>query len=396
MVPLRRNRDFVLLQAGQLLSELGSATTAIAYPLLVLAVTHSPAQAGLVGFARIVPQPLFSLGAGVVADRFDRKRVMIAADSLRGVALGLLAAAILAGQVDVWEIALVAFVEGVGSVVFGAAHPGAVRATVPREQLADAAGAQEARRAAARVAGPSLGGALFGVGRAVPFLADAVSYAASIVALAAMRAPFQETRDVDPARLRAQVAEGFRFLWREPFLRASAFLYGLGNFTIPGILLVVVVAGKRQGLSPAAIGVLTAAFAACTFLGALLSPLVRRRLSVRGVLLSELWTAVGSAGFLAWPNVYVLLAGILPQAACLPVTDSVVNSYRIAVTPDRLLGRVESARRSIALLVAPLGPLVAGLLLENVSARATVAVFIAVGMVLALAGTASRALKAQQ
>jgi MFS family permease len=394
MVPLRRNRDFVLLQVGQLLSALGSATTAIAYPLLVLALSHSPAQAGLVGFARILPQPLFSLGAGVLADRFDRKRVMIAADCVRGLALGLLGAAVLTDRVATWGIAVVAFVEGAGSVVFAAAQPGAIRAVVPRDQLADAAGAQEARNAAARVVGPSLGGALFGIGRAVPFLADAGSYAASIVALAGMQAPFQEAREVDPTRLGTRIAAGFRFLWREPFLRTTAFLYGLGNFTILGILLVLVVAGKRQGLSPAAIGILSTAVGAATLVGALFSPVVRRRLTVRGVLLTELWAALGSAGFLIWPNVYVLLAGILPQAATFPVTDSVVNAYRIAVTPDRLLGRVESARRLIALLAAPLGPLVAGLLLEHASARATVAVFLTFGISLAVAGTASRALRA--
>ena len=208
-----------------------------------------------------------------------------------------------------------------------------------------------------------------------------------------MRATFQEQRAGDRARLRVQIAEGFRFLWREAFLRTTAFVYGLGNFTIPGILFVVVVAGRRQGLSPAAIGVLTATIAACTFVGALLSPLVRRRLSARGVLLTELWATVGSAGFLVWPNVYVLVAGILPQAATFPVTDSVVKAYAIAVTPDRLLGRVESARRLIALLAAPLGPLVAGLLLETLSARATVGFFLAVGIALAMVGTASRALR---
>ncbi|MFL5911089.1 MAG: MFS transporter, partial [Gaiellaceae bacterium] len=79
-VPLRKNRDFVLLQAGQLLSNVGSQTTQIAYPLLVLAVTGSPAQAGIVGFARIVPWALFGFTAGVVADRLNRKRVMIVCD----------------------------------------------------------------------------------------------------------------------------------------------------------------------------------------------------------------------------------------------------------------------------------------------------------------------------
>ena len=90
---------------------------------------------------------------------------------------------------------------------------------------------------------------------------------------------------------------------------------------------------------------------------------------MQAILLLELWAWLGCAVFLAWPNVYVLAAGILPAGLAIPVTDSVVVGYRVAVTPDRLLGRVESVRSNISLLIAPLGPLVAGLLLSSASAR---------------------------
>ena len=383
----------MLLQAGQLLSGLGSSVTGIAYPLLALAVTGSPAQAGLVAFARILPAPLLSLPAGVLADRFDRRRLMIDAAAARAAALALLGAAIVLDRVELWQIVVVAAVEGAASVVFGAGETGALRSVVPPPQLPAAAGAIESRLAFARVAGPPLGGALFGLGRAVPFLADAVSYAASTLALVAMRTPFQEPRDGDRQPLRAQLAEGFAFLWRRPFLRACAFVYGLGNLTIPALLFTVVVVGTEQGLPPARIGLLTAAFAACTLVGALASPLFRRSLSVRTILLLELWLALGAAAFLVHENVYVLLGGMLPQAVVLPVTDSVVKGYGIAVTPNRLVGRVESVRRTIALALAPLGPLVAGLLLGAVSARATVAVILLGSLALAVAATVSPAIR---
>lgn len=90
--PLRRNRDFVLLQAGQLLSNIGTQSTTIAYPLLVLLLTHSPSRAGVVSFARAVPQAVFALPAGLAADRFPRKRLMIVADVARASAVGSLAA----------------------------------------------------------------------------------------------------------------------------------------------------------------------------------------------------------------------------------------------------------------------------------------------------------------
>ena len=267
--------------------------TAIAYPLLVLAVTHSPAKAGIVGFAGLLPHAAFGLLAGVAADRWNRKRLMIAADGLRAVAIATLATLILLDRVAFWQIVVVALVEGTGAVVFTAAHAGALRAVVPARQVPAAVGAIRARSAAVMLAGPPLGGVLFAVGRAVPFLFDAVSYAFGFLTLVLMRTPFQEEREVDRARLRTQIAEGFRFLWTRPFLRTCAFLYGLGNFTLPAVLLVIIVAGQRQGLSSAGIGALLAGFGACTLLGALASPLFRRALSVRTILLLELWTGLG-------------------------------------------------------------------------------------------------------
>jgi MFS family permease len=392
-VPLRRNRDFVLLEAGRLLSSAGSQLTTIAYPLLVLALTHSPAKAGAVSFARLMPHALFALVAGVAADRWDRKRLMIAADVVRALAIASLVATILLHRASFWQIVVVAFVEGTGAVFFVGAQPGALRAIVPPRQLPAAVATQGARASIVRLVGPPVGGALFGLGRAVPFAADAASYAFSIVSLLAMRTPFQEAREVDRSPLRTQIAEGFRFLWRQPFLRTAAFLYGLGNFAIPGVLLVIVVIGKRHGLSGGEIGALLAAFGACTLLGSFLSPLYRRALSMRAILLLELWAWLGTVAFLVRPNVYVLTASILPLATTLPVTDSVVDGYRVAITPDRILGRVESVRSNIALLVAPLGPLAAGFLLASVSARATVAVFTVCGLLLAVWGTLSPSIR---
>ena len=383
----------MLLQIGQLLSSAGTSTTSIAFPLLVLATTHSPAKAGIVGFARSLPSAFFALPAGLAADRWSRRRLMIAADGVRVVAIGTLAATILLDRIAFWEIAVVAFVEGSGTALFFGAQPGALRAVVPAPQLPAAAAAETGRAAVVRLAGPPLGGALFGVARALPFIVDAVSYAFSTLSLLAMRTPFQEEREPQIASLRSRLAEGFHFVWSQPFLRTCALLFGLANFIGPGVLFALVVIGAQQGLSGGEIGALVSAFGACLLLGSLLSPIVRRLLPVRAVLLLELWTWVGCALFLIWPNVYVLTASILPTALAIPSTDSVVHGYRIAMTPDRLLGRAESVRSMISLLIAPLGPLMAGFLLGAVSARATIAVFAVAGIVLAVWGTLSPSIR---
>jgi MFS family permease len=392
-VPLRRNRDFLLLQAGQLLSEAGTQSAAIAYPLLVLAVTGSAAKAGLVAFARALSMTLFALPAGVVADRWNRRRLMVAADGVRVLAVGGLAAAVIVDRLDFWTIPVVAFVEGAGAALFSAAQAGALRAVVPARQLPGAAGAQTGRLAAVGLVGPPLGGALFGLARALPFLVDAVSYAFSTVSLLAMRGPFQEARQPDRSPLRSRVGEAFRFLWGHRFLRTCAFLFGLSNFVGVGVVFAVVVLGRRQGLPSGRVGVLVAAFGGCVLLGSFLAPLVSRVLSVRAVLLLELWTWLGCGLFLIWPNVYVLTAGSLPTAMAIPSTNSVVHGYRMAMTPDRLLGRVESIWRTISMLLAPLGPLVAGILLDALPARATIGVFTAVGLVLVVWGTLSPAIR---
>ena len=383
----------MLLKIGQLLSSAGSSSTSIAFPLLVLAVTHSPAKAGIVAFARSLPSVLFALPAGLAADRCSRRRLMIAADGMRALAIGSLAAAILLDRLIFWEIVAVAFVEGSGAALFFGAQPGALRAVVPPRQLPAAAAAETGRQAVVRLAGPPLGGALFGLARALPFLVDALSYAFSTVSLLAMRTPFQEEREPHTASLRSRLAEGFQFVWRQPFLRTCALLFGLGNFIGPGVLFAVVVIGRQQGLSGGEVGALIAVFGACLLLGSLVSPLVRRLLPVRAVLVLELWTWIGCAVFLVWPNVYVLTAGILPTGIAIPSTDSVVHGYRIAMTPDRLLGRAESVRSMISLLIAPLGPLTAGVLLSTVSARAAIAVFAATGLVLAVWGTLSPSIR---
>ena len=388
-VPLRRNRDFVLLQSGQFLSELGSQSTAIAYPLLVLAVTGSAAKAGVVSFARLLPLALLALPAGLAADRWDRRRLMIAADATRVLALGSLAAAVLAGDVAFWAIALVAFVEGVGTTLFRPAQYAALRAVVPIGQLPAAISARTGRQALVGLGGPPLGGALFAVARALPFLADAVSYAASTVSLLAMRTRFQEERERDRSPLRSRLAEGARFLWAQPFLRTCALLFGLANFVDTGLLLTIVVVGTRQGLGGGAVGLLVAALSVALLVGSFAASRVRGRLSPRAILLLELWAWGGSAVFLVWPSVYALVAGVLPAVLVIPSTDSIVHGYRIAMTPDRLLGRVESVRSTISLLIAPLGPLVAGALLGAVSERGTIAVFAACSLALALWGTLS-------
>jgi MFS family permease len=391
--PLHRNRDFVLLQAGQMLSTFGSNISRIAYPLLALAVTGSPAKAGYVGAAQFVPMLAFSLAAGAAADRVDRRRMMVISDAVSAGSLAVLGAAVLMHEPRFWLIILVAFVDGAGGTCYMAAQRGAFRAVVPLAQLPAAASVSQARAAVVRLVAPPVGGALFAVSRALPFIADAVSYAFSTASALLMRARFQEERERDPAPLRKRLAEGISFYTRIPFLRTTMAMIAVSNFTTSGVQLAVIVLARRQGLSSTAVGAFVALVGASTLLGSLATPLVRRVLPMHAIILSEFWAAFGYVAFLVWPSVYVLAVAFAVQAFCFPNTDAAITAYSYALIPDRLLGRALSVADTLRVIAVPLGPLAAGLLLDTVSARLSIGLLMAATLAVTLPATLSRSIR---
>jgi MFS family permease len=388
--PLRRNRDFVLLQLGQLLSTFGSGMSSIAYPLLALAVTGSAAKTGYVGAVEFAPLVLVSFPAGVAADRFDRRTLMIAADVVGAVSVGILAAAVLTHHAAFWLILAVAFADSTASVLFRSGNSGAFRAVVPQSQLADAATISMARMSAVRLASPPAGGALFGLARGIPFLADAVSYGFSTASLLLMRTRFQEPR---APGTRVHLREGLGYFWQIPFLRTTVGMIAASNFASTGAPLVVIVLARRHGFSGAAIGAFVALQGATLLLGSTASPLLRRLLPMRAILLAEFWTALVYSAFVAYPNVYVLAAAVAVHAFTFPNTDSAVTAYSYALIPDRLLGRAMAASNTLRAASAPLGPLVAGLLLAGTSPRLALLVLAFPVVAAAAVGTLSRSLR---
>jgi hypothetical protein len=392
-VPLRRNRDFALLQAGQLFSSFGSSMSSIAYPLLALAVTHSPAKAGYVSAMLFVPTLLLGLAAGLAADRFDRRRLMVVSDIVGAAALATLGWAVIAGAASLALILVVAFVDSASGVLFRAAQSGAFRAVVPLPQIATAASVVQARMSTVRLGAPPLGGALFAVARSIPFIADAASYAFSTCSLLLMRTRFQESREPDQAPLWRRLGDGVSVFVRIPFLRTTILMIAVSNFTVTGMEFAMIVLAKRAGLPSAAVGGLVAVTGVATLLGSLASPLLRRVLPMRRILLGEYWAALGYIAFVVWPNVYVLAAAFAAHAFWFPNSDSAVAAYTYALIPDRLIGRALSVSGTLRVLVAPLGPLAAGLLLSSASSRVTITALAGATIVVAALGTLSRAIR---
>jgi MFS family permease len=390
LTPLRRNRDFLLLQAGQLLSTFGAAMSGIAYPLLALALTGSAAKAGYVGAIQFAPVVLLGPAAGVAADRFDRRKLMIASDVAGAAALGVLAASVLSHHATFWLLLLVGFVDTSAAVVFRAGSSGAFKAVVPQPQLADASSLAMGRMSAVRLAAPPAGGALFGLSRGLPFLADAISYAFSTASLLLMRTRFQEEREPGA---RTHFREGLAYFWRLPFLRTTVGMIAASNFAASGIPIAVIVLAHRHGLSSTAIGGFVALAGVALLAGSTLSPLLRRIFPMRAILLSEFWMGLVYASFLVYPSVYVLAVAVSLHAFWFPNTDSAMNAYSYTLIPDRLLGRAMAASNTLRAVSAPLGPLAAGLLLSHTSPRIAIFVLAAPTVVAAFLGTFSASIR---
>src|SRR5580658_6564875 len=297
-VPLRRNRDFQLLWAGQAVSLLGSQTSKIAYPLLVLAMTGSPAKAGIAGFAAMLGYLLFPLPAGALADRHDRKRIMIACDAIRLAAVGSIAVTFWAAHLTYVQILLAGFAEGSATIFFQLAERAALPMLVHPTQRSAAISQNEARTNVAQLAGPALGGALFGLSRAAPFAADAVSYLASLVTLPFIRTPMQATglrgapgsaSRGTPRRLRTELREGLAFTWRQPFLRYASIFGAAVNLLLQVVVLGLIVLGRHDGASPAQIGVIVGCFGVGGLAGALVAPWSQRTIPAGLTITGCMW-----------------------------------------------------------------------------------------------------------
>lgn len=153
-VSLGRNRDFNLLLAGQVVSDLGARVSGIAFPLLTLGLTGSPAKAGLVAFAQTLPLLVLTLPAGALVDRADRKRVMVVADCCRCLALASLVLALALDRLAFAHVVLVALVDGIGFVFFNVGERSALRSVVPDRQLGQALARNQSREYTALLAGP--------------------------------------------------------------------------------------------------------------------------------------------------------------------------------------------------------------------------------------------------
>jgi MFS family permease len=365
-LPLRRNRDFQLLWIGQAASALGSRASTVAYPLLVLALTGSPADAGIVGFAATIPYLVLQLPAGVVVDRVDRRRTMMACDVGRLAALAGVAAAVATGHASLILLFVAALAEGCLTVVFNLAELSAIQLLVPSEQLEPALAQNEARVRGAGLAGQPLGGFLFGLGRAVPFAADAASYGISLVSLAAIRRPLVAAETGERRHPWTEMVEGLRWLWRQPFLRSTTLIVAGSNGLFQAVILAVIVVAKAHGASPAVVGIILAGWGVGGLVGAAAAAWLGKRLPAAAVVIGANWVWAGLLPVVALvPEPLAIGTAGAGMAFVGPAWNVVLGSIEMRLTPPALLGRVQAVQMTAAFGAIPLGSLIGGFLLDR-------------------------------
>lgn len=382
------NRDYMLLWSGQVVSNVGTQVSTLAFPLLILAVTGSPAQAGFVGALRALPYVIFSLPAGALLDRWDRKRTMILCDTGRALSLASIPVALATGHLTIIQLYLVSLIEGTLFVFFNIAEAACLPRVVPKEQLPAATAQNMATDGVTTLIGPSLGGALYTAGRLLPFLADAISYAVSVCSLFFIKTKFQKERVAARRSLWIEIREGLAWLWHHPLIRFMAILTGGNNLISAGLVLTIIVLAQRQHAPAFVIGLIFAIGGIGGVLGAVVAPFFQKRLSFGQAIIGTSWViALFMPLYAIAPNPFVL--GLITAAAFIvvPLYNVVQFSYRSALIPDELQGRVNSVFRLVAFGGQPLGLALTGVLIQNIGVIQTILIASLGLVVLAVAAT---------
>jgi MFS family permease len=396
-----RQRNFRLYWTGQLVSVMGTWMQAIGQAWLVLDLTHSPLQLGVVGALQLLPVLLFSLFTGVFADRWPKRRILLLTQTaalLQALALWYL---VVSHSIMLWQIYLLAFLLGVTFSLDKPARQGFVVEVVGRENLPNAVALNAALDNLARIAGPALGGVLIALsGVATLFLLNAASYLAVIVALALIRTAELYAQPTGRLQTSAQqqvsvwrsLHEGLSYLWRTPALLAPMTVVGLGllfgsNFNV----ILPLFATDVLDLGAPGFGLLSGAFGFGALLGALWLAWSSHRPTFGRVLLAGFAFGALLAGF-ACTRSFPLALGLIASVGY--AETFFVERYAMlaqTLSPDHLRGRVMSVSVLFIDGTVPLGYVMMGGLASRFGASAAALVGAALSLMVVGAGWLMRA-----
>ncbi len=351
------------------LSNLADGVFKIALPLLAIQLTQSPVLIAGLSVAATLPWLLFTLTAGALADRLDRRRLMVSANLGRALLPGLLVGVILLDWGSLWALYIVALMVGVAETLYDTSAQSIMPQVVHRDQLSRANGRlYGVELITNQFIGPPLGGLLVALGVIAGFAVPAALWLVAAGGLLLIRGSFRTDRE-HKTTLRFDIGEGLRFLRNHSILRTLAVMTGVFNFASSAAFAVLVLfavgPASPMGLSATGFGLLLTTSALGAFAGSFIAERVEARF---GRSASLTLTIFGGALFVGAPaitdNPFVLGPVFFVGGMLIVLWNVITVSLRQRITPNRLLGRVNSAYRLMAWGTMPLGAAAGGLLAQ--------------------------------
>jgi len=394
--PLGENRDFLVLLSTQGLSALGDAVTYTALPLLVLALTGSGFAMGVVGTLQALPDLFLAMVAGAIADRSDRKRMMLVADLGRAILTALIPISVLVGGPTMAVVLLVAAPMSIFRTFFLAGYTASVPGLVGRSQIARANAAFEAVYSTGFIVGPAIAGLLAATIGPGPTLAiDAASFALSSIGLLFVRRELRAPVDREHGSLLADIREGIAYIRHDPVLRPAVLFWGATSIVFASLVTALAVhITVDLGESASALGLVLTGYGIGTVAGAVLVGRLPSRRPIGPALLGGNFVMAGcliAISLVASVPVMVAIAALAGVSQSLVLVTYITT--RTAYSPDALLGRIGSTARTISLGLQPVGYLVGGALIDATSGSTTIAVMGVVVAFVTLAFVPVRALR---
>jgi MFS family permease len=363
---LRGNHDFQVVLAGQAVSALGDAITLTAMPLLVLFLTGSGALMGIVGALGLLPDLVFGLPAGALADRWERRRMMMWADAGRAVLTVAIPLSFWLGLPTMAVILFVVVPINTLRVFSDAGFTSAVPNLVGRENLGRANSYLEATLSVSFIIGPAIAGVLAATIGPAPTLAiDAASFAVSAGSLSLVRRPLRADRPREMPHILVDIKEGIQFVWRHLVLRAVIAYWGVNTIATAALIPTLsyyITIDRRLGSE--LFGFVGSAWSVGYLFGSLLvgrlgGRRVGSRMLLGGIVIGALLVAIAASES---PPVYLAAAFLIGGA--LSVVFISYMTLRPSLTPDELLGRVGSTARTLTVGLQPMGLLAVGALID--------------------------------
>jgi MFS family permease len=371
---LWRQGDFMKLWSGQTISQFGDEITELAIPLLAINVLGAGAvEFGILGVVRFLPWIFFTLPAGVWVDRMRRRPILIGSDVARAALLASIPLAFVMGWLTIWQVYVVAFVAGTLEVFFDVAYQSYLPSIVERDELVEGNSKLELSRAASSVAGPTVAGFLIEFIRA-PFaiLFDAISYLGAALFIGLIRRDESGPVPHDPESgkrpsMWQEARAGIGYVFASPYLRSIAACTGTLNMfgNIGGVILILYIV-ETLGLSPGTIGLIFALGNIGVLLGALGGGRMAKAIGLGPTIVVT--AALAGVAFIFIPIApkddpfwFLVAGGIVGGFSAVAYNVNQVG-LRQAITPDRMLGRMNATMRLIVWGTIPIGATIGGIL----------------------------------